>query len=132
MENEFRYEATGQRYIPNEEGLTLASYINNPRQLLTKAVGLLNLDADDSSVPPPQDEEGGVAMDTEEVGVAGDSQGKLTSFLSFIEGMSFVERLSLVGHHFVLCRGVVLCGEVVLSRRFRCEMYHLSLCRGQG
>ena len=70
MENEFRYEATGQRYVTNEEGLTLASYINNPRQLLSKAVGLLDLDSE--GVPqPPQEGDGGVPMDTDDVGVAG-------------------------------------------------------------
>lgn len=71
-ENEFRYEATGQRYVPNEEGLTLASCINNPRQLLSKAVGMFQLD--------PMDEEGVVVrgmgadndmlMEAGEVGVA--------------------------------------------------------------
>lgn len=62
-ESEFRYEATGQRYIPNEEGLTLASYIDDPRQLFSKATGLLDFD-------PVEGEGVEVAEEEEEMGVA--------------------------------------------------------------
>ena len=75
MENEFRYEATGQRYVPNEEGLTLASYINHPRQLFAKAVGVLDLESDD--VPHRgEGPEGGVAMDMEGTGDSMEATGQ--------------------------------------------------------
>lgn len=63
-DSEFKYyEETGQRYsIPKDEGLTLASYIDKPQQLLSTAVGILQLD-------PLSEEEEEVmeVMDTEEV-----------------------------------------------------------------
>ena len=64
--NEFRYEATGQRYTPNEEGLTLASCVSNPRRVLTKAMDMLQFD----TAPELEEEgegEGHVWMETEEV-----------------------------------------------------------------
>ena len=73
-ESEFRYEATGQRYVPNEEGLTLASHINDPRQLFSKATGLLDFDPEwaegtEESTPMDMEEgEAGVAEGVETIG----------------------------------------------------------------
>ncbi len=64
MDGEFRYEETGQRYVPNEEGLTLASSIQQqPEELLMKGMSMFQLD------PVHEDwleEEEDPLMDTEE------------------------------------------------------------------
>lgn len=83
VETGFRNEATGQHYVPPQEGLTVASCFNNPRQLLTKAAGILDFD------PVEEDWVGSTeVMDEEEMGVeedgtetTGKKQG--TFFISF-------------------------------------------------
>ena len=42
--NEFRYEATGEHYVPNEEGLTIASCLHEPHQVLGKVASLFQTD----------------------------------------------------------------------------------------
>ena len=86
-EDGFRYdEATGQHYVPDEEGLTLASYINNPRQLFSKATGLFQMGSiDDESV-----EHGEKDMDTEEMGLTGGGE-----LVGGKQGMSFIPHSSL-------------------------------------
>ena len=92
-ESEFRYEATGERYVPSEEGLTLASCINNPRQFLSKAADLLDLEPMDEEwaeevVPLDEDEQ--VRIEDVENGIEthGESQGRV--YLDSTEDISFM------------------------------------------